>query len=285
MTLPQNKKTMRCVKIKDLRIGAGAPLVFIMGPCVIEGEKETLKTLEGLLTAARDLKAPFIFKSSYDKANRTSVESFRGPGIKKGLRILKKAKRLFGVPVLTDVHCRTEVEAVAEVADIIQIPAFLSRQTDLITEASKTGRVINIKKGQFMAPLDVLHSAGKAEAAGNKDITITERGVSFGYNNLVVDFRAVPTIRQAGYPVIFDATHSVQSPGGMGASSGGDRLMARHLARAAVAVGVDGVFMEVHKDPDNALCDGPNSIELKHIKDIMDELVSIDGMIKALGGC
>ncbi|MEK6531934.1 MAG: 3-deoxy-8-phosphooctulonate synthase [Deltaproteobacteria bacterium] len=274
---------MRRVKIKDFLIGPGAPLVFIMGPCVIEGEKETLRTLEGLIKAAEGLKAPFIFKSSYDKANRTSVKSYRGPGIKEGLKVLKKAKRLFNVPILTDVHCRTEVSSVAEVADIIQIPAFLSRQTDLITEASKTGRAINIKKGQFMAPMDVLHSAKKAEAAGNHDITITERGVSFGYNNLVVDFRAIPMIRQAGYPVIFDATHSVQSPGGLGASSGGDRGMARHLARASAAIGVDGVFMEVHHDPDNALCDGPNSIALKDIKDIMEELISINGMVKAFG--
>lgn len=274
---------MRRVKIKDFLIGSGAPLVFIMGPCVIEGEKETLKTLEGLTKIAEGLKAPFIFKSSYDKANRTSVKSYRGPGIKEGLRVLKKAKRLFKVPVLTDVHCRTEVKAVAEVADILQIPAFLSRQTDLITAASKTGRAINIKKGQFMAPMDVLHSAKKAEATGNHDVTITERGVSFGYNNLVVDFRAIPMIRQAGYPVIFDATHSVQSPGGLGASSGGDRVMARHLARASVAIGVDGVFMEVHHDPDNALCDGPNSIALRDIKDIMEELISIDGTVKAFG--
>jgi 2-dehydro-3-deoxyphosphooctonate aldolase (KDO 8-P synthase) len=273
---------MRCIKIKDFYIGGGSPLVFVMGPCVIETEKETLYVLEGLLSMANELKAPFIFKASYDKANRSSVSSYRGPGIKKGLRILKKAKRLFKVPVLTDAHCRDEIKEVSEVADVIQIPAFLSRQTDLIIEAAKTGRAVNIKKGQFMAPLDVLNSAEKAESAGNPDVIITERGVSFGYNNLVVDFRGVPAIRGRGYPLIFDATHSVQSPGGLGSSSGGDRTMARHLARAATAVGVDGIFMEVHRDPDNALCDGPNSIALKDIKDIAEELISIDGLIKTI---
>ncbi len=270
---------MRQIKVNDFFIGGGG-LVFIMGPCVIENETLTLKTLEELLKITDALGVPFVFKSSYDKANRTSVDSYRGPGIKKGLKILDKAKKRFKVPILTDVHCRFEVKEVSEVADIIQIPAYLSRQTDLIIEAAETGRIVNIKKGQFMAPWDIKQSVQKVLSAGNENVIITERGVSFGYNNLAVDFRSIPLMRGMGFPVVFDATHSVQSPGGRGTSSGGDRAMARHLARAAAAVGVDGVFMEVHPDPDKALCDGPNSIRLKDVKDIVRELVDINGIIR-----
>ena len=274
---------MKQIKLNDLTIGPESPLVFIMGPCVIEDESSTLGILEELLRITAGLKAQFVFKASYDKANRTSVKSYRGPGLKEGLRILKKAKDAFGVPVLTDVHCSRDVKAVSEVADIIQIPAFLCRQTDLIVEAASTGRVVNIKKGQFLAPADIFQSVGKALSAGNDNIIITERGSSFGYNNLVVDFRALPVMRGLGYPVVFDATHSVQTPGGQGSCSGGDREMAGYLARAAVAVGVDGVFMEVHPEPERALCDGPNSVELKSVGNIIKELLAIDAVVKRQG--
>ncbi|MBI5588827.1 MAG: 3-deoxy-8-phosphooctulonate synthase [Deltaproteobacteria bacterium] len=271
---------MKQIKLKDISIGAGSGLVFIMGPCVIENESSTLNILEELLRMTSELKASFVFKASYDKANRTSVKSYRGPGLKEGLKILKKARDRFNVPVLTDVHCAHDVKAVAEVADIIQIPAFLCRQTDLIVEAASTGRIINIKKGQFLSPSDMSQSIGKALSAGNDNIILTERGASFGYNNLVVDFRSLPIMRALGYPVVFDATHSVQTPAGLGSCSGGDRSMAKYLARAAVAVGVDGVFMEVHPEPDRALCDGPNSIELKEVKGLLEELTAMDRLIK-----
>lgn len=270
---------MRQIKVNGFSIGSEAP-VFILGPCVIEDEASALATLGELKRITSDLNLPFVFKASYDKANRTSVKSFRGPGLKEGLRILKKARDEFKVPVLTDVHCKADVAAVAEVVDIIQIPAFLSRQTDLIIEAANTGRVINIKKGQFMAPEDIAQSVDKAASTGNDRIIITERGVSFGYNNLVVDYRALPIMRALGYPVVFDATHSVQRPGGLGTCSGGDREMARYLARAAFAVGVDGVFMEVHKNPDAALCDGPNSIALSALAGLLKELSSIDSIVR-----
>jgi 2-dehydro-3-deoxyphosphooctonate aldolase (KDO 8-P synthase) len=265
---------MKRIGLKDFAIGEG--LFFILGPCVIEDEATTLRTVEALKRITAELKVPFVFKSSYDKANRTSVSSFRGPGIKEGLRILRKAGEDFGVPVLTDVHSTEEADEAAGVADVLQIPAFLCRQTDLIVAAARTGRVINIKKGQFMSPRDMLNPVKKALSAGNDNIFLTERGTTFGYNNLVVDFRSIPIMRGFGYPVVFDATHSVQSPGGMGASSGGDRAMAVHLARAAAAVGVDGFFFEVHPEPDKALCDGPNSIALKDVPALLKEVVEID---------
>ncbi len=265
--------------------GEKAPLFFILGPCVIEDEAITLKTLEGLLKITEELKVPFIFKSSYDKANRTSLESYRGPGLKEGLKILQGVARAFPeVPIITDVHCRTEVASVAGVVDIIQIPAFLSRQTNLIVEAALTGLPVNIKKGQFMAPGDISYSLDKARGAGAERLMITERGVSFGYNNLVVDYRAFPLLRAMGVPVVFDATHSVQTPGGMGGSSGGDRKLARYLARAAAACGVDGFFMEVHPDPDHALCDGPNSIALADVKGLLEEIVAIDSTLRSFQG-
>lgn len=271
---------MQTIKLKDFSIGGGAGLFFIMGPCVAESETLVLSTLEGLLKITEELKAPFVFKSSYDKANRSSVKSFRGPGLKAGLKILKKAKETFNVPVLTDVHCKHDVAEVAEAVDILQIPAYLCRQTDLIVAAAKTGRVVNIKKGQFMSPADMKNSIEKVISTGNKNVFITERGTSFGYNNLVVDMRAFPTLSGLGYPVVFDATHSVQTPGGLGACSGGDRDMAQYLARAAVAAGVDGVFMEVHPDPDKALCDGPNSVALKDVKVLVKKLLEIDRVVK-----
>ncbi len=269
---------MKQIRLKDFTIGEG--LFFIMGPCVIEDERSTLGALEALLKITSDLGVPFVFKSSYDKANRTSVSSYRGPGIKEGLRILQKAKDAFGVPILTDVHCVHDVAQVAEVADIIQIPAFLCRQTDLIVEAAKSGRIVNIKKGQFMAAHDMSQSVGKAVSTGNYNIILTERGSSFGYNNLVVDYRSLPVLRGLGYPVVFDATHSVQRPGGMGTCSGGDREMVEYLAKAAVAVGVDGVFMEVHHDPEKALCDGPNSVAIKDLKGLIKDLVAIDSLVR-----
>lgn len=264
---------MRQIGLKDFTIGGGE-LFFILGPCIIESEELTLRTAGELASIASSLKIPFVFKASYDKANRTSVKSFRGPGIKEGLSILKKVKDEFNLPILTDVHSEGEAIEAAEVADILQIPAFLCRQTDLIVTAARTGRIVNIKKGQFMAPLDMNNSIKKALSTGNDRIFVTERGSSFGYNNLVVDFRSLPIMR--GFcPVVFDATHSVQSPGGMGECSGGDRAMAAVLARAAAAVGVDGFFMEVHPDPDKALCDGPNSIALKDLPGIIRELLDI----------
>ena len=268
---------MRQIGLKGFTIGGGKPF-FILGPCIIESEELALRTAEALASIAASLNIPFVFKSSYDKANRTSVKSFRGPGIKEGLRILKKVKDEFGLPILTDIHSEAEAEEAASVADILQIPAFLCRQTDLIVTAAKTGRIVNIKKGQFMAPQDMLNSIRKALSTGNENICVTERGSSFGYNNLVVDFRSLPIMRGFGYPVVFDATHSVQSPGGQGECSGGDRSMARYLARAAAAVGVDGFFMEVHPDPDKALCDGPNSIALKDLPGILKELIDISAV-------
>ena len=247
---------------------------------MIEDEKTTLAIAGKLKSLTKKLEIPFVFKASYDKANRTSVKSYRGPGIKKGLPVLAEVKKRFHLPVLTDVHCKEDVKEVAKVADIIQIPAFLCRQTDLVLEVAKTGKAINIKKGQFLAPWDVRQIIDKAASTGNKNITITERGASFGYNNLVVDFRAIPLIRQMGCPVIFDATHSVQIPGGLGSASGGQREMVEYLARAAVAVGVDGIFMEVHSNPAKALCDGPNSLSLKNLPTLLKQLKELDRVVK-----
>ena len=271
---------MRIIRLGNIKIGGNAPFVLIAGPCVIENEKTSFDIANKLKGIAGRLKISLIFKASYDKANRTSLKSYRGPGLEKGLKVLAEIKKRFDLPILTDVHCKEDVHAVAEVADIIQIPAFLCRQTDLIVEAAKTKRIVNIKKGQFLAPWDIRQLIEKAVSAGNKNITITERGVSFGYNNLIVDFRAIPLIRELGYPVIFDATHSVQLPGGLGSSSGGQREMIEYLARAATAVGVDGIFMEVHTNPDKALCDGPNSLDLKSLTELLKQLKQIDGLVK-----
>ena len=271
---------MKTIKIENVKIGGNAPFVLIAGPCVIEDEKTTLAIASKLKSLTNKLNIPFVFKASYDKANRTSVKSYRGPGIKKGLPVLAKVKKRFHLPVLTDVHCKEDVKEVAKVADIIQIPAFLCRQTDLVLEVAKTGKNINIKKGQFLAPWDVKQIIDKAASTGNKNITITERGASFGYNNLVVDFRAIPLMRQMGCPVIFDATHSVQIPGGLGTASGGQREMVEYLARAAVAVGVDGIFMEVHTNPKKALCDGPNSLSLKSLPGLLKQLKEVDRVAK-----
>ena len=271
---------MRKIDIGNITIGDNAPFVLIAGPCIIEDKKTTLAIAGKLRDVARGFKIPLIFKASYDKANRTSIKSYRGPGLKRGLEILSEVREKFNLPLLTDVHCKEDVEKVAEVADVIQIPAFLCRQTDLVIAAAETGRVLNIKKGQFLAPWDVRQIIDKVLSTGNKNITITERGASFGYNNLVVDFRGIPLMRELGYPVIFDATHSVQIPGGLGSASGGQREMVEYLARAAVAVGVDGVFMEVHSNPDKALCDGPNSLNIDSLSLLLKQFKEVDEIVK-----
>ncbi len=270
----------REISIDSVKIGAGRPLVLIAGPCVIESEETTLRHAERLLTICNGLSMPLIFKASYDKANRTSIGSFRGPGMKEGLRILAKVKESLGLPVLSDIHSIEQITPAAEVLDVLQIPAFLCRQTDLLIAAAKCGRVINVKKGQFLAPWDMKNVAGKLSASGNENIILTERGVSFGYNNLVVDMRSFPIMRASGYPVVFDATHSVQLPGGQGESSGGQREFVEYLSRAAVAAGIDGIFMEVHEDPDKALCDGPNSIPLSELALLLKKLRAIDALVK-----
>ena len=243
-------------------MGDGHPLVIIAGPCVIEDFQTTLSIASFLKDMTGRLGLPFIFKASYDKANRTSIHSYRGPGLGRGLDILEKVKSTLNINILSDVHHISEAAPAAEVLDMIQIPAFLCRQTDFVLEVGRTGKPVNIKKAQFLAPWDMSNVAEKVASTGNKQIAITERGAMFGYNNLAVDFRGVKIMRDSGYPVIFDATHSVQLPGGQGSSSGGQREFAPVLARAAVAAGVDGVFVEVHPDPDKALCDGPNSLKM-----------------------
>lgn len=254
----------------------GRPFVFIGGPCVIEGETITLSIAGQLVDITSKLGIPFIFKSSYDKANRTSVSSFRGPGIKEGLRILEKVRADLGVPVLTDVHSADEAAIAGEVVDVLQVPALLSRQTDILVACGKTGKPVNIKKGQFLSPYDVRYAINKVEQTGNRDILVTERGTCFGYNTLVNDFRAIPILKGFGYPVIFDATHSVQKPGALSGRSGGEREFILPLARAAVAVGVDGVFMEVHIDPSRALCDGENSVALSELPAYLETLKKIE---------
>ncbi|MBW2645630.1 MAG: 3-deoxy-8-phosphooctulonate synthase, partial [Deltaproteobacteria bacterium] len=244
----------------DIIIGAGHPLVLIAGPCVIESFELTYNIAQFLKELTAELNIPFIFKTSYDKANRTSINSYRGPGFEEGLAIISEIKEKLGIRVLSDVHRFHEIPLAAQVLDVLQIPAFLCRQTDFVIEVAKTGKPVNVKKGQFLAPWDIQHVIDKIKSSGNTQIIVTERGVSFGYNNLVVDFRSLAIMRSLGVPVIFDATHSIQLPGGAGTCSGGQREFAPPLARGAVAVGVDGVFLEVHSDPDRALCDGPNSV-------------------------
>jgi len=271
---------MRKVNVGGIKVGGGEPFVLIAGPCVIESEKLARKVAASLKELTTELGIPLIFKSSYDKANRTSVQSFRGPGLDKGLKILKGIREEFDVPVLSDVHRFEEIVKASEVLDVAQIPAFLCRQTDFVLELARHARVVNIKKGQFLAPWDVENVVQKVQSTGNRNILITERGASFGYNNLVSDMRSIPILRQLGYPVVFDATHSVQLPGGAGKASGGERAMAFYLARAAVAVGVDALFMEVHPDPDRALCDGPNTLALDSLRDLLTTLKGIDGLVK-----
>ena len=261
------------VKVGDLLIGGGRPPVLIAGPCVIEDRDSTFRVAEGLAGICSKLGVPLIFKASFDKANRTSLDSFRGPGLDDGLEILAAVGSRIGVPVTSDIHSAGQVSAVAEILDLIQIPAFLSRQTDLLTSAADSGKPVNIKKGQFLAPWDVKGIVGKAGRA--RGLLITERGTTFGYNNLVVDYRAFPMIREIGVPVIYDATHSLQLPGGLGSTSGGMRQYVPHLCRAAVACGVDGIFMEVHPDPDRAPCDGPNMWPLDLLEGLLKQVLSI----------
>jgi 2-dehydro-3-deoxyphosphooctonate aldolase (KDO 8-P synthase) len=267
------------INIGSFNIGQGAPLALIAGPCVLEDYETTREIAASLKEATDKLEMPFIFKASFDKANRTSVTAFRGPGLTEGLRMLEEIKKEFGLPILSDVHRISEISAASRVLDIIQIPAFLCRQTDVIVEVANSGRVVNIKKGQFLAPWDIVNVVEKITSAGNRRILITERGTMFGYNNLVVDFRGFMIMRQTGYPVIFDVTHSVQLPGGAGKSSAGNREYAPMLASAAVAAGIDGVFMEVHPNPEKALCDGPNSLELGTIYNLLSRLKTIHNTI------
>jgi len=271
----------KIVRTNHIEIGGNAPLVLIAGPCVIESEDQIRKTAEGLKEITSEIKVPFIFKSSYDKANRTSINSYRGPGLEKGLEILERAKKEFDIPLLVDVHQIEEVALVSKVADILQVPAFLCRQTDLILSIARTGKPVNVKKGQFLAPWDMKNVIEKIESTGNKNILLTERGSCFGYNNLVVDMKSLPIMRSFGYPVVFDATHSVQRPGEKGTASGGEREYIPFLAQAAVATGIDGIFLEVHPEPEKALSDGPNMLKLDQIKRLLERLTKIDRIVKA----
>jgi 2-dehydro-3-deoxyphosphooctonate aldolase (KDO 8-P synthase) len=260
---------MKEVRIGEIRIGNGNPLVLIAGPCVIENEEITFTTAQKLKEVCDRLGISLIFKSSFDKANRTSGFSFRGPGIDQGLKILSEVKKKFSVPVISDIHAVNEVRPASEVLDALQIPAFLCRQTDLILSSSRTGKPVNVKKGQFLAPWDVKHIIEKFTSTGNQNLLLTERGTSFGYNNLIVDFRGFSVIRSFGYPMLFDVTHSLQLPGGEGSSSGGQREYAPSLARAAVATGVDGLFIEVHPEPMKALSDASTMIPLNEIEGLL----------------
>ncbi|MGB6875971.1 MAG: 3-deoxy-8-phosphooctulonate synthase [Candidatus Acidiferrales bacterium] len=271
---------MHKFSVGKVAMGRGAPLFFIAGPCVIESETHAMMMAERLAAVARDLRVPLIFKTSYDKANRSSVESFRGPGMKEGLRILGEIKKKFALPILTDVHEPAQAAPAAEVCDVIQIPAFLCRQTDLLIAAGKTGRAVNIKKGQFVSPWEMGNAVEKIASTGNEKIIVTERGASFGYQNLVVDMRSFSILRKLGYPVVFDATHSVQLPGGEGKSSGGQPEFIEPLARAGVAAGVDGVFMEVHDNPAKALSDGANALALGKFSSLAERLMKIASLVR-----
>ena len=270
----------REIVVTGVKLGGGNPLVLIAGPCVIEDEGTCLETARLVQAAAQSVEMPLIFKSSFDKANRTSVRSFRGPGLEAGLKILAAIKRELKVPILTDVHEVSQCEPAAEVADILQIPAFLCRQTDLLVAAGKTGRAINVKKGQFLSPGDMRNVVEKIKSTDNEEIILTERGTCFGYQYLINDMRALPAMRMFGYPVAFDATHSVQTPGGMGSRSGGERQYIPALARAAVAVGVDAVFMEVHPNPEKAPSDGPNMLRIQDLPPLLRLLQSIDEAVR-----
>jgi len=274
----------KIVKVGKIQIANTKPFVFISGPCVVENRQITLNTAKAIQTIAKRVGVPFIFKVSYDKANRTSIASFRGLGISKGLEIIKEVKDRLGVPVLSDVHTIEEAIAAAEVLDILQIPAFLCRQTDLLLAAGETGKVINIKKGQFLAPWDIHEVVKKIESTGNKKILLTERGSSFGYNNLVSDFRSLAIMQETGYPVVFDASHSVQQPSGLGTASGGKAEFIPLLARCAVAAGCSAIFMETHPNPQKALSDGPNMLALDKLETVLKELKAIDNVVKIKKG-
>lgn len=265
----------RVVRIGSVTVGGQVPFALIAGPDIIESEQSCLRHAEAIAAIAERFRIPYIFKCSYDKANRTSIRSYRGPGLKKGLAVLKKIRQRIGVPVLSDVHDVAQVTPAAEVLDVLQVPAFLSRQTDLLVAVAKTGRAVNVKKGQFLAPWDMGNVVEKLRAAGARKILLTERGTTFGYNTLVNDLTALPQLRRYGWPVFFDAGHSTQRPGGLGKASGGHRAFISVLARAAVAAGCDGVFVEVHENPAKALCDGPSSLPLKDLPRLLDSLLAL----------
>lgn len=271
---------MHKVCLGKIIFGDPQKLILIGGPCVIENEAGTLRLAEKISKVTSALKIPYVFKASFDKANRSSIESFRGPGLKKGLRVLARVKKECGIPVLTDIHSPEQAESAAEVVDILQIPAFLCRQTDLLCAAAQTGKIVNVKKGQFLSPWEAKNIVRKLEAMGCKKILLTERGSSFGYNNLVNDFRAIPIMRGFGYPVVFDATHSVQIPGGRGTASGGRAEFIPILSRCAVAAGADAVFMEIHENPAEALSDGPNALAFKDLKPLLTNLVALKKLVK-----
>jgi len=273
--------TQKAITVGNIHIANHLPLVLLAGPCVIEGEDFTLKAAEAIAAIAAKVDIPLVFKSSFDKANRTSKDGFRGPGMDEGLRILQRVKDELGLPVVTDIHESHQVAAVAEVADILQTPAFLCRQTDFIAAVAGCGKPVNIKKGQFLAPWDMRHVLEKAQATGNENIMLCERGASFGYNNLVSDMRSLLVMREFGAPLVYDATHSVQQPGGLGGATGGNREYVPGLSRAAVATGVAALFMEVHPDPDQAMSDGPNSLALDDLENVLTTLKQIDAVVKA----
>ncbi|HEX2929349.1 MAG TPA: 3-deoxy-8-phosphooctulonate synthase [Candidatus Binatia bacterium] len=270
----------KLVKVGAIQIGGGLPLAVIAGPCVIESRDSALRHAAALKEKADRLGVPYIFKASYDKANRSSLHSFRGPGLEEGLEVLSAVKKKIGVPVLTDVHEIDQIKAAREVVDILQIPAFLCRQTDFVVAVAKSGKVVNVKKGQFLAPWDMNNIVEKIRASGNEQILLTERGASFGYNNLVSDMRSLVVMRELGYPVIFDATHSLQLPGGLGNASGGERKYIPALARAGAAAGIDALFMEVHEDPEHAKSDGPNSLDLKDFESLLQIVKRVDALVK-----
>ena len=270
------------VKVGQYTVGPGNPFLIIAGPCVIESWQTTIDTATRLKELSEKYGFSFVFKSSFDKANRTSVNSFRGPGLEKGLEMLADVKKKLAVPVLSDIHEAAQCAPAGKILDVLQIPAFLCRQTDLLVEAAKTQVAVNIKKGQFVAPGDMAHAVKKVEDSGNKNILLTERGTSFGYNNLVVDMRSLPIMKETGYPIIFDATHSVQLPGGGGSVSSGQRQFIPHLARAACAVGCDGMFMEVHPHPDSAKSDGPNQVALNQVEDLIAQVLKVHKLSQEL---
>ncbi|MBK9585036.1 MAG: 3-deoxy-8-phosphooctulonate synthase [Alphaproteobacteria bacterium] len=274
--------TEKTVKVGTIEIANSKPFVLIAGPCALESRDHAFEMCGALKQLTQQLGIPLIYKTSFDKANRTSIFGIRGIGMDKGLEVLSDIRKTFGVPVLTDVHQPAQCKDVGEIVDVLQIPAFLCRQTDLLIAAAKTGKAVNIKKGQFLAPWDMTNVAAKVSQSGNENILLCERGASFGYNTLVSDMRSIPIMAKTGYPVIYDATHSVQQPGGQGTASGGDREMVPVLARAAIAVGVAGVFMETHQDPDKAPSDGPNMVKLSVLPEILKTLLKLDNIAKSL---
>ena len=271
------------VRLGKIAVGVGQPLLLIAGPCVVENEKNALRHAKAIQKITSRLKIPYIYKSSYDKANRSSLTSFRGLGLAQGLSILRRVKEETGLPILTDIHSPEEARQAAGVADVLQIPAFLCRQTDLLLAAAQTGKVVNVKKGQFLAPWEMENVVEKIVSTGNRNLMLTERGTFFGYNTLVNDFRSIPIMKDFGYPVIFDATHSVQQPGGRGKSSGGERRFVPFLAQASVVSGADGVFMEVHENPDQAPSDGPNMVPLRELEELLTRLLKLSHIVRATG--